>query len=101
MLILTKQAKLDVINFINNSYSKASAKKFFKELYLYLDNLIYFKNLGKTIHINNDSSVVKMLIYKQYKVFYLIRNSDIYILAIMHSKMNSSNLNKRFINYND
>lgn len=100
MLIWTKRAKLDAINFINNSYSKTSAKVFFNGLYSYLENLTLFKNLGKTIYINDDSSFVKLLVYRQHKIYYTIRNSNIYILAILHHKMNSNNIKKRFSDFN-
>ena len=101
MLIWTKPAKLDVINFINNSYSKASSKKFFNDLSLYLENLNLSKNLGKTIYINDNSSIIKQLVYKQYIIYYTIHNSNIYILAVLHSKMNSYNLKKRFNNFSN
>ena len=101
MLIWTETAKIDVINFINNSYSKASTKKYFNNLTFYLENLVHIKNLGKTIHVNYDSSVIKLLIYKKHKIYYLIRDYDIYILTILHSKMNPYNIKKRLSEFID
>lgn len=99
MLIWTKPAKLDVINFINNSYYKNSSKKYFYNLCSYLDILPNSPNLGKTIYINKDNSILKQLIYKKHKIFYLVKESNVYILAILYSNINPEFLEKRLNNF--
>ena len=101
MLIWTEQAKIDVINFINTAYSKSNEKNYFTNLNYFLETLNLVPNLGKTIHLNYDNSVIKQLIYKKHKIFYLIKDSNIYILKIISNKMDFNSIKKLLAEFLD
>lgn len=90
----TNPAKLDLKNYFSCTKTLHPENYIFN-LIDYVDILKEFPNLGKNyIQINNIS--VKMLIYKMHKIFYYIKNEQIYILKVAHGYMNDDTILKAF-----
>ena len=90
----TKPAQLDLKNYF--LYTKTlHPEKYILNLIDYVDILKKFPSLGKNyIQINNTD--IKMLIYKMHKIFYYIKNEQIYILKVAHGYMNDDTILKAF-----
>lgn len=85
---MSKQANIDVANFINRAPLSYRSSKiiFFKKLKNFLEILSFMPHLGKVI--SNYDFEVRQIMYKQYRIFYTKRTKQIYILRIVHSKTN-------------
>lgn len=97
-LNISKQANIDVANFINRaplSY-RTNKIKFFNKLKDFLSILSSMPYLGKVI--SNYDFEIRQIIYQEYSILYTIQNDEIYILRILHSKANSK---ENFCFYND
>ncbi len=95
--IWSEQAKIDAINSINRAslYYRSSKIKFFNKLRKFLEILNSMPRLGKVI--SNYDFEIRQIIYQKYRILYTIENDKIYILRIIHTRMNFEN-NFRFLN---
>lgn len=94
---MSKRASIDVANFINRaplSYQK-NKLNFFFTLRNFLEILISMPHLGKVIFQTDFE--IRQIIYQKYRILYTIENYTIYILRIIHSRMNFEN-NFHFLN---
>ena len=93
-LIWNKYAKEDLNNIVQHiaveSISRAFNLKFNIE-YLAL-NLIEFPRIGKLYHIN-EAFEIRILNFKKYDIYYMIKNTTITILFIIHTSRNFKNDN--------
>ena len=85
---MSKRANIDVTNFINRTpfIYQTNKIKFFNKLKNFLEILNSMPHLGKVI--SNYDFEVRQLIYEKYRILYTKTNQQIYILRIVHSKMN-------------
>ena len=96
-IVWSKRARIDVTNSINRVplYYMASKVEFFNKLQNFLEILVSMPHLGKVI--SNYDFEIRQIIYQKYRILYTINNQQIYILRIVHSRMNFEN-NFRFLN---
>lgn len=88
ILNMSSRANIDVANFINRvplSYCTNKINFFFK-LNNFLQNLTSMPRLGKVI--SNYDFEIRQIIYQKYRILYTIENNRIYILRIIHTRMN-------------
>lgn len=99
MLVWTKQAKKDVMEFINTAKSgtKNTVKKYFLNLSTYIEYLDSMPYLGKQLNLFPQDFNIRQIIFKSHKVIYQISNSNIYILTVIHSKMNNKTIISKII----
>ena len=90
MLIWTKPAKEDVMEFINTARfgSQNTIKKYFLKLINYL---------GKQLHLFSNDLHIRQIVFKSHKIIYIIINSNIYILTVIHSKMDNKTIISKII----
>ena len=88
-IIFWSESALNDLNFIYEYISKDSkinAEIFINSMFDFIDQLILFPYLGKRIsEIENFN--YRELLFKSYRIFYLITKEKIYILGIMHMSM--------------
>lgn len=85
------QAKLDlaqIYNYISKD-SKFYAKKTIYEISKRINYLLIFPEMGKIIDTNKSA---RQIIYKSYKILYIFDSKNIYILRIIHTSRDISNL---------
>lgn len=95
--VWSKRARIDVTNSINRAplYYRGNKIKFFNKLRNFSEILTSMPHLGKVI--SNYDFEIRQVIYQKYRILYMINNQQIYILRIVHSRMNFEN-NFRFLN---
>ena len=101
MLIWTEPAKKDVMEFINNAKfdTQNTVKQYFFKMSNYLEVLNDMPYLGKKLHLLHDDIHIRQIIFKSHKIIYLISETDIYILAVLHSKMDTNTIISKIINF--
>ena len=101
MLIWTEPAKKDVMEFINNAKfdTQNTIKQYFLKMSDYLEILNTMPHLGKRIQLFRDDLHIRQIIFKSHKIIYLISETDIYILAVLHSKMDISTIISKIIDF--
>ena len=45
--------------------------------------------LGKQLHLFSNDLHIRQIVFKSHKIIYIIINSNIYILTVIHSKMDN------------
>lgn len=87
-LNMSRQANIDVANFINRTplYYRPNKIKFFNKLKNFLSILNSMPYLGKVI--SNYDFEIRQIIYQKYRILYTIENEQIYILRIFDGKIN-------------
>jgi len=91
MLIWTEPAVKDVMEFIAISKpdTENTVKKYFLKLANYIEILDVMPYLGKKFPLFFNNLHIREIIFKSHKIFYQIRGSNIYILAVLHCKMDT------------
>ena len=99
MLVWTKPAKEDVMEFINTARldSQNSIKQYFLKLVKYIEILDQIPYLGKQLHLFSNDLHIRQLIFRSHKVIYIIINSNVYILTVIHSKMDNQTIISKII----
>lgn len=99
MLIWTKPAKEDVMEFINTARfgSQNTIKKYFLKLMNYIEILNQMPYLGKQLHLFSNDLHIRQIVFKSHKIIYIIINSNIYILTVIHSKMDNKTIISKII----
>lgn len=100
MLIWTEVAKKDVMEFINTAKTgtEDTIKKYFLSLTEYIELLDTMPYLGKKMNLFSEDLHIHQIIYKSHKIVYQIFNSNVYILTVLHSKMDTSTILSKIIN---
>ncbi len=100
MLIWTKPAQKDVMEFINTAKpgTNSTIKLYFFKLSKYIEILNTMPYLGKKLDLFSLDLNIHQIIYKSHKIIYLIIDSDIYILSVLHSKMDTLTQISKIIN---
>jgi len=99
MLIWTEQAKKDVMEYINTAKlgTKNTIKKYFFNLSTYIEYLEFMPFLGKELNLFSNNLNIRQIIFKSHKVIYQFSNSNVYILAVVHSKMDNKTIISKII----
>ncbi len=99
MLIWTKPAKEDVMEFINTARldSQTTIKNYFLKLIEYIEILDQMPYLGKQLHLFSNDLHIRQIIFRSHKVIYVIINSNVYILTVIHSKMDNKTVISKII----
>lgn len=95
--IWSERAKFDVTNSINRHllYYQTNTIRFFNNLMDFLEILNSMPYLGKVI--SNYDFEIRQIIYKKHRILYTIKTHTVFILRIIHIRMNFEN-NLRFFN---
>ena len=99
MLIWTEPAKKDVMNYIDTAKAgtEDNLKKYFLELINYIDVLNFMPYLGKKLNLLSVDLHIRQIIYKSHKIIYLVSTSNIYILSVLHAKMDKVTIVSKII----
>ena len=94
---LVWSAKFDVTNSINRNllYYQTNTTRFFNNLMDFLEILNSIPYLGKVI--SNYDFEIRQIIYKKHRILYTIKTHTVFILRVIHIRMNFEN-NLRFFN---
>lgn len=100
MLIWTELAQKDVMEFINAAKpgTKNTIKKYFLNLSTYIEYLDIMPYLGKPLNLFSKDLNIHQIIFRSHKVIYQISHSNIYILTVIHSKMDTKTIITKIIN---
>ncbi len=92
-IVVRKKASrdLDEIKKYISRDSKFYANKTIADIYSKIDNLIYFPYMGRCVPEFN-SKMIRELIYKSYRILYMVDSQCVYILRVYHHSRNISNL---------
>lgn len=97
MVIWTERAKKHITDFIDNARSGTGkvAKEYMLKLVSYtniLDNMNYLgTKLDKKIYLDS----VRQLVYKSHRIIYTIENEQVYIVAVISTKIDFKNYIKK------
>ena len=93
MVIWTDKAKKHITDFIDNARSGTEniAKKYIFKLVEYTYMLDKMKCLGTQLDKIHYVSNIGQLIYKSHRVIYIIENDEIYVLAVISTKIDFKN----------
>ena len=92
VILWDKKAINDLKEFVK--YSKTSTpKEYAKQLYNYVEKLSEYPNLGKIQYIYNDKEI-RQLIFKMHKIYYLIEDNKIIVLAVLHTNADITRITK-------
>ena len=99
MLIWTKPAKQDVMEYITNAKFNTQniVKQYFINLSNYLEILNIMPFLGKKLNLFPNDLHIRQIIYRSHKVVYLVKDHDVYILTVLHSKMDTKTIISKII----
>ena len=95
MLIWSDNAVANITEFINHSANRQKAQDYMAKLVDYVDHLRKMKKLGKDFEYSIFDYELRQLIYKNHRILYSIKENDIIIFAILHSKMDIEKALKR------
>ncbi|MEG2310847.1 MAG: type II toxin-antitoxin system RelE/ParE family toxin [Clostridia bacterium] len=88
MVIWTDRAKKHLTNFIDNAYKDTPlAKTYILKLVDYANMLENMKYLGVKLNIYKDNENIRQLIYKSHRIIYMIQEEQVYIVAVLNTKM--------------
>ena len=101
MLIWTELAKKDVMKFINTAKlgTENTIKKYFFKLSTYIEYLDYMPYLDKQLNLFSQDLNIRQIIFRSHKVIYQISNSNIYILTVIHSKIDTKTIISKIIHF--
>jgi len=102
VVIWTDTAINDLTDFIENARkdTEKSAKKYIEKLINYVDSLEIMSELGTKITNTQINYSLRQLIYKSHKIIYYLRNDNVYILTVLHSKQDFQNALMKVLNEN-
>lgn len=91
--------KKDVMNYIDTAKTgtEDNLKKYFLELINYIDVLNFMPYLGKKLNLLSVDLHIRQIIYKSHKIIYLVSTSNIYILSVLHAKMDKVTIVSKII----
>lgn len=98
MVIWTNNAVENMQEFIEDARNDTQevARAYMNRLVDYAETLEKFKNLGTDIEVAFKLKYeLKMLVFESHKIVYTIKNDKIYILAVVHSKLDFNKVLKR------
>lgn len=93
----TERAKKHITDFIDNARldTKNVAKKYMLKLINYANILDDMNYLGSQLHNEPYLDSVRQLIYKSHRIIYTIENNQVYIIAVISTKMDFKNYIKK------
>lgn len=95
MLIWSDNVIANMTDFIKHSTNKQNAQEYMSKLVDYVDNLKEMKKLGKDFKYNLFGYELRQLIYKNHRILYSVKENEIIIFTILHSKMDIEKALKR------
>lgn len=97
MLIWTDNAILHITEFIKEARTdtEKSAKAYMNKLVDYVDKLDNMNKMGKELEYVVSNYKLRQLIYKSHRVIYTIKENDVVILAVLHTRLNIENALKK------
>lgn len=89
MLIWTDNAISHITEFIKEARTDTEeiAKKYMNKLVDYVDSLENMNKMGKDFEYVVSNYKLRQLIYKKHRIIYTIKNDDIVILAVLHTRL--------------
>ena len=72
-------------------------KQYFINLSNYLEILNIMPFLGKRLNLFPTNLHIRQIIYKSHIVIYLVKDRDVYILTVLHSKMDTKTIISKII----
>lgn len=103
MVVWTDTSISHIIDFINEAKngSEQTAKKYMEKLVDYVDTLGAMPNLGKEFPIVLDNYNLKQLMYKKHRIIYYIKDKNVVILAVLHTKLDIKKAIKSIKNWKE
>ena len=95
MLIWSDNALENITEFINNSMGRSDARNYMFNLVDYADNLKHMQKLGKDFEYRILDYELRQLIYRDHRILYSIRENDIVVFAVLHTKIDIEKALKR------
>ena len=97
MLIWTENAISNITEFINDARTDTedTAKKYMNKLVDYVDTLENMNKIGKNLNCMISNYKLRQLIYKSHRIIYTIKENDVVILAVLHTKLDIEKALKR------
>lgn len=89
MVIWTDNAISHITEFIDERKedTEESVKSYMRKLIDYTDILDTMPELGKNIEYMIANYEIKQLIYKKHRIIYCIKEKDIVILSVLHTRL--------------
>lgn len=89
MVIWTDKAISHIMEFIDEARedTKETAKSYMRSLVDYADILETMPEFGKNMKYVIANYEIRQLIYKKHRIIYHIKESDIVILSVLHTKL--------------
>lgn len=89
MLIWTDNAITHITDFIKEARSdtEKTAKKYMSKLVDYVDTLDDMNEIGKNLEYVVSNYKLRQVIYKSHRIIYTIKEDDIVILAVLHTRL--------------
>ena len=89
MVIWTDNAISHITEFIDEARegTEETAKNYMRKLVDYTDILETMTEIGKKTNFFISDYEVRQMIYKKHRVFYHIKENDVVILAIIHTRL--------------
>ena len=97
MLIWTENAISHITEFINDARTdtEETAKNYMNKLVDYVDTLENMNKIGKNLNCMISNYKLRQLIYKSHRIIYTIKENDVVILAVLHTKLDIEKALKR------
>lgn len=89
MVIWTNNAISHITEFINEAREDTNkvAKSYINKLVDYVDILETMPEIGKKLEYIISEYSVRQMIYKNHRIIYNIKENDVVILAVLHTKL--------------
>ena len=89
MLIWTDNAISHITEFIKDAKTDKEeiAKNYMNKLVDYVYTLENMNEMGKDFEYVVSNYKLRQLIYKKHRIIYIIKNDDVVILAVLHTKL--------------
>lgn len=88
MVIWTDTAITDMTNFIDTAKkndTEKTVRKYLKGLVDYADTLDVMNEMGVKV-VTYDTKDIRQIIYKSHRIIYYLKDENIYILTVLHTK---------------
>lgn len=96
MVIWTDNAILNITDFIDNSKSdENTAKEYMEKLIDYTEILETMPRIGKEMDNIRTKYELRQMIYKNHRIIYHIKEDEIVIIAILHTRLDLDSAIKR------
>lgn len=97
MLIWTDRAILHITDFIKKAKegTEETAKEYMNKLVDFTYVLETMPMIGKKLEYMINNYEIRQLIYKKHKILYYIKENNIVILAIIHTRLDINSIIKR------